>query len=342
MKATIQQIAEKAGISRGTVDRALNNRGRVDPEVEKRIRKIAKELGYTPRRKRKITPKSARIKIGIITQLSKASFMISINAGIRQARKELEEWGMEILIRENESVDEKEQLREIEDLVSAGISGLAIMPVESEIIRRKLKDITDKNKIPVITFNSDIVGTGRIAYVGMDNVKGGRTAAGLLGKLMRDRGKVLIITGYFSNNVNNARVDGFVEELRRSFPDIEIAGVQSCFDNTDEVQRIVENVMTSVPGITGIMIVSGGQMGIKNAFRKLKVEHRPYVIAYDQTPKNRKLLEEDVIDFLIDQNGYIQGYRPPMLLSSLLNRGRMPDEEFNYTEINIKTKYNLN
>ena len=40
MGVTIQQIAEKAGVSRGTVDRALNNRGRISPEAEKKIRQI--------------------------------------------------------------------------------------------------------------------------------------------------------------------------------------------------------------------------------------------------------------------------------------------------------------
>ena len=33
MAVTIQQIAEQAGVSRGTVDRALNHRGRINPEV---------------------------------------------------------------------------------------------------------------------------------------------------------------------------------------------------------------------------------------------------------------------------------------------------------------------
>lgn len=48
MAVTLQQIAEAAGVSRGTVDRALNNRGRIRPEVEEKIKKIAQEMGYQP------------------------------------------------------------------------------------------------------------------------------------------------------------------------------------------------------------------------------------------------------------------------------------------------------
>ena len=40
MSITITQIAKLAGVSRGTVDRVIHQRGRVAPEVEKRIRDI--------------------------------------------------------------------------------------------------------------------------------------------------------------------------------------------------------------------------------------------------------------------------------------------------------------
>ena len=48
MAITLQQIADLAGVSRETVDRALNNRGRIKPEVEQRIKKTAKDVGYKP------------------------------------------------------------------------------------------------------------------------------------------------------------------------------------------------------------------------------------------------------------------------------------------------------
>ena len=54
MGVTIRQIAEAAGVSRGTVDRALNNRGRVNPEVAERIFEIAREMNYQPKRKKKV------------------------------------------------------------------------------------------------------------------------------------------------------------------------------------------------------------------------------------------------------------------------------------------------
>ena len=48
MAVTSQQIADLAGVSRGTVDRALHNRGRVNPEVAARVLKIAEDLGSRP------------------------------------------------------------------------------------------------------------------------------------------------------------------------------------------------------------------------------------------------------------------------------------------------------
>lgn len=69
MAVTAQQIAELAGVSRGTVDRALHNRGRVNPEVAAKIHKIAAELGYKPNLIGQALVKSRReFKLGAILQ----------------------------------------------------------------------------------------------------------------------------------------------------------------------------------------------------------------------------------------------------------------------------------
>ena len=46
--ATIKQIAEITNVSRGTIDRVLNNRGGVSPETEKKVRAAMEALNYLP------------------------------------------------------------------------------------------------------------------------------------------------------------------------------------------------------------------------------------------------------------------------------------------------------
>ena len=94
MAVTIQQIAEQAGVSRGTVDRALNHRGRINPEVAERICRLADEMGYVQKeRKHSRTAKDERLKIGVVTQLARSSFMQEVNRGIEKAAVELKEKG---------------------------------------------------------------------------------------------------------------------------------------------------------------------------------------------------------------------------------------------------------
>lgn len=341
MSVTIQQIADKAGVSRGTVDRALNKRGRISREAAEEIERIAEELGYVHKPRKRQKKHTGRIKLGVVTQLSRASFMLEINEGIQTARKELESLNVEVLVKERETVGEREQLEAIEELLQEDIQGLAIMPVDSENVRARLNWMISEKGIPVVTFNSDIVGTGRSCFVGMDNKKSGCVAAGLMNMLTRGEGKILIITGHFSSLLNNQRVDGFVEEIKRIAPKQEIAGVQASFDNTEEVEKVIENAMMGISGINGIYVVSGGQKGIENAFKKLGLDRRPYVVIYDQTPKNEKLLKDNIIDFLIDQNGFEQGYRPLRILADILLNNEEIRNEYYYTGLDIKTKYNL-
>ena len=45
---TIREIAKLAGVSRGTVDRVLNNRTGVNAETSRIVKQIAEEHGYSP------------------------------------------------------------------------------------------------------------------------------------------------------------------------------------------------------------------------------------------------------------------------------------------------------
>ncbi|MBQ8305900.1 MAG: LacI family DNA-binding transcriptional regulator [Blautia sp.] len=355
MAGTMKQIAELSGVSRGTVDRVLNNRGRVNPEVAVRVREAARQIGYKTKTERKELLKQDRERglrpvrrIGVVTQLSGASFMLSIRKGLEEAKKDAQAYGIEVVIKECPGVDEEQQCEALDELEELGVDGLAIMPVECDGVRDRLRHMIRDLDVRVITFNTDIIGTRRTAFVGMDNRQGGRTAAGLLGILMHGRGSVLGVIGSFSNSTSLLRLDGFSEELARSFPDISLIGISPSMDRQEEVASIIRNSLKSHPDLGGIFMVSSGQLGIRDALEDPEVKsllatredgRRPYIIIYDLTPRNRTLLGQDLVDFVIDQDGYNQGLRAVMSLVDLLASLREPEQEYLYTDITVRTKY---
>lgn len=336
MSVTIQKIADLAGVSRGTVDRVINQRGRVAKDVEQRVIEVAKELGYV----QKARKKRCNFTIGIITQLADASFMQEIEKGIHRAMEELEHRNVTLLVRSSKGVHEEEQLAYIDELVAAGVQGLAIMPVDSERIRNRINALIDETNIPVITFNSDILGTKRLCFVGLDNMQSGKAAAGLMGTYLKGQGKVLIINGYFTNRTNSLRVDGFIETLHKDYPDIHLLGVQSSMDKADMVADILHQTLQNHPDLAGVFLASAGQLGVKRVLQAQMLQKRPFFIAYDITPHNVECLKDGIFDFLIDQENERQGYLAATLLYDYLAKQKIPTE-YVYTNIQLKTKYTI-
>lgn len=336
MAVTIQKIADHCGVSRGTVDRVLNKRGKVAPEVEERVLKIAAQLDYIqrPRKKR------CNFTIGVITQLSKASFMQEIKKGLQHAKEDLEHRNVTVLIKESTSICEEEQLRFMNELEAEGMQALAIMPVDSDKIRSRINQLIDVHNLPVITFNSDILGTRRISFIGLDNKQSGIAAAGLMGTYLHGEGKVLIINGYFTNRTNSLRIDGFIEEMRNTYPKIHLLGVQSSQDQSSIVEAIVLQTFQNHPDLKGIFLASAGHQGVACAIKKSGRKQRPFLIAYDITSQNIDSLKRGDFDFLIDQENRRQGYLPPMLLYNILAKNQYP-QEYVYTDIQLKTKHTI-
>lgn len=82
MGVTIKEIAQAAGVSRGTVDRALNNRPGVNSDVAKRVRRLARDLGYRPNQVAKalVGRSHTSSKIGIIIVTENNSFYDDMEA----------------------------------------------------------------------------------------------------------------------------------------------------------------------------------------------------------------------------------------------------------------------
>ena len=139
MGVTIRQIAEAAGVSRGTVDRALNNRGRIRPEVAERIRAIADEMGYKPNQLgRALSMSRNNIKIGVILQGAETPFMKEVLKGIQEACAEVDNLGGTVLVHKIEHQNAEDVILAMEKMRMEEVSGIAMVPLDEERVKREI------------------------------------------------------------------------------------------------------------------------------------------------------------------------------------------------------------
>jgi len=195
MAITIKEIAQLAGVSRGTVDRALNKRGNVKPEVEKRILDIAERLGYKPNLVAKSLASSGQQNtIGVLVCAEGNDFFSEVLDGIAAAAQEIQDFGYRVQIKKMRGFDVEDQLKLIDELYQGGLSALAITPINDARIKDRLHALLEEN-IPVVALNVDIEGGEDITYVGCDYTVSGQTAGAMMGLVTKGEGNVLVVTG---------------------------------------------------------------------------------------------------------------------------------------------------
>lgn len=342
MAITIREIARLAGVSVGTVDRALHDRGRVNPEVAQRIKRIAGEYGYEASRVgRALALARNPVKIGIIIHLARTEFFQQLNVGVEAVKAELEGMGAEVYVERYPQFNAVRQLAALDRMLELGVQGIALSPVGDPEVKERIDEIVEATGMPIVTFNTDLPDSRRSCFVGQDSLQSGRAAAGLMGTLLGGRGTVSIITGHLTNLSTIKRTEGFLEELQSTYPEIQSLGVQVGNDRNSTSMKIVERMLATHPDLQGIYAASGGQAGVCRGLERAGRAGSVKLVAFDLVPSAKVALKNGTIDFLIDQNAYEQGYRPARILfDCLLNKSR-PEKEFYYTDILIKTKYNL-
>ena len=260
MAVTLAEIAALAGVSRGTVDRALNDRGRVDPKVAARVRRIAAERGYRPNRAGRMLARAKNpIRIGVIVQSVETMFMHTVFEEIERASAHFTTTGAEVLVRPLEGIDAQQQLDVIDELLEAGVQGIALSPAEDERIRARIQELS--GRMPVVTFNSDLPDSGRLCYVGVDNFACGRMSAGLMDLLLAGHGEVLLVAGQENNWSHQQRVDGFQTEAAANFLGLSLLPPQTCGDDQQLAHDIVCRAVQEHPSLRGVYVSVNGQLG---------------------------------------------------------------------------------
>lgn len=341
--ATIKQIAKLAGVSRGTVDRVLNNRGSVNPQTAIKVKEIAEAFNYSPNRPAQtLAIKKKNLVFGYILFGSTSSnqFFEEVVASINKKAVELEEYGVKIKIRYSPLDNPYKQSELIDELIEAGASGIALTPINHPVIIDKINDLYEKG-IPVVTANSDLPGCKRIAYVGSDYYKSGATAEGLMSLMTQGRAKVGIVIGSPLVLCHSQRVEGFKRNAEKYHPEITIVG--EAVNNDDDLESfdVTGKLLRKHPEINALFLAAAGIKGACRAVENMNLAGKIKIVCYDLVSSTIDLLERGVITAVISQQPEVQGKKPLDLLLDYLGMGRRPAKSEYFTKIDIAIRENI-
>ena len=341
MRITVNTIARMAGVSRGTVDRVLHNRPNVRPEVRDRIISVMKELDYKPNAAASALAFSRKTrKIGVILPQWKGFFKEEISRGVEESRRELNTYGIEVLIADCPQDEPDICIKKIEEFQAEDINGLCLCAQDSPLIREKIAQLADK-KIPVITFNSDIEESRRVCFVGQDLIRSGRIAAEIMIKCIPHDAQILIIVGNLKFFAHRQRLQGFFDRIQEhGVAKRNLITVES-FNEYNQTLRLVSENLSNNKQIGGIYMANESVAACAEAVKNLSSDKKPIIICHDLSRSTKALLKSGEVDFALEQDIYMQGRKTLQLMKDLLMEPDYIIKPQEFTQINIINAENV-
>ncbi|MGV3541193.1 MAG: LacI family DNA-binding transcriptional regulator [Rufibacter sp.] len=340
----IKDIAEKAQVSRGTVDRVLHNRGRVAEDVRQQVLQIVAEMNYEPNLIAR-TLKSNRTYtfVALIPDPEVDAYWEAPKSGIEKAEAELSQYGVvvEQLIFDPYCVDSfLEQAKEVSKFSPDGV---IVAPIYHKEVLSFFKE-WQKQEIPYVLFNTQIPDASALSYIGQDSYQSGLLAAKLLHYGIS--GPATVLVAHVGEDISNSahlleKEKGFRDYFLKNGLEDQFEVVQQTFDDPKHatfVHQILE-LKEKSPNLKGVFVTNSKAYELafyleKFSWGSLKL------IGYDLLPQNLDYLDKEVINFLINQNPFGQGYWGiHQLTDSLVFKKDTPP--IKYLPLDIITKENL-
>ncbi|MEQ8740218.1 MAG: LacI family DNA-binding transcriptional regulator, partial [Hoeflea sp.] len=295
MRPTVHDIASEAGVSLATVDRVLNGRPGVRRQTIEKVEEAIKRLGYVRDvaaanlAKRRIYP------LVFIVPGGPNSFMRNLQAQIRAAGARSLIDRTSIRIERVPPFDPSALERTLSKIDPETVCGVALVATDTPGVRAAVDRLIAAG-VGVVTLVSDLPGSQRAHFSGIDNVAAGRTAGSLIGRFCGQRdGKVLVVAGSMTLSDHMHRARGFAEVLESEFEHLKIVGPIETNDDGARVEQEVERALEQEKDIVAVYNLGAGNRGLIEALSRHRAM-RLSVVGHELTAHSRQALSNGVFD----------------------------------------------
>jgi ribose transport system substrate-binding protein len=269
-------------------------------------------------------------KLAFVTN-NASDFWTIARKGVEKADTELNNVTVEFKLPSSGAADEQKRI--IDDLISTGVNGIAMSPVDPDNQTQFINDTA--KKALVITQDSDAPTSDRTVYIGTDNVAAGREAGKLVKEALPNGGKIMVFVGKSDARNAKERYDGLNEALAGS--NVEIISVLT--DDTDRARAKANAADTLVkyPDIAGMVgLWSYNGPAILNAMKDANKIGQVKIICFDEEDETLAGIKDGSIYATVVQQPFEFGYQSVKVMAQILggDKSAVPANK----QINVPTK----
>ncbi len=204
--ATIQDVAQQAGVSISTVSRVINNSAVVNPEVAARVRAVIQALDYRPNS----AARTLRVQHSKIIGLLISDIQNPFFTGLIRGVEDVAQLNGYSLILCNSDEDPQKEQQYVEVLCAEHVAGAIVVPTREHL--RALRRFRDSH-IPVVAVDRR-VDDREIDAVLVDNQRGAREAVAHL--IENGYRRIGIVTGPQTTTSGRERLEGYRQALNEA------------------------------------------------------------------------------------------------------------------------------
>ncbi|MBX0293036.1 substrate-binding domain-containing protein [Hymenobacter sp. HSC-4F20] len=346
----LKDIALKANVSVGTVDRVLHNRGRVSEPVRQKVLLMMEELAYEPNLMARTLGANRSYQLAAIQpDPTLDPYWQAPWEGIEQAARELKPYRVTLSMYPYDLGQVNSFLEQAGQATAARPDGILIAPL---FYRESLAFFQrwQQGRIPYVLFNTHIAELPYLSYVGQDSYQSG-FLAGKLAQLGQAEGGTFLVAHIAEDLANSLHVTQKEQGFRDYFaqraaergspgPAYKVRSIALPSPAEPAFARQLNQLLDEEgPRLKGIFVSTSKAYEIAPY---LQAYHREDIrlVGYDLLERNRHFLREGIIDFLINQNPKQQGYRGICALADQLIF-KKEIAPVTYLPLDIITKENL-
>ncbi len=301
LNPTVNDIARVAKVSLATVDRVLNARPGVRQKTVEKVNRAIADLGYVRDTAAANLARGRVYRLLFILPANNNEFLSSLEEHIEDQAAVLKRERTQLSFLRVPAFDPMALSDTINSIDPSETDGVAVFGPETPSVRDSIARLR-KSDVPVVSLVSDIPSADRNAYIGIDNVAAGRTAAQLMGRYIGPRkGSIVVLTGSMLARDHLERRLGFDEVMARDFPQLKVLASLEGRDDPDLIERLLPQAFRSASDIVGIYSSAAGNAGLIRFFSDWEGE-TPIIIAHELTPLSRKALSSGLFDTVISQD----------------------------------------